>query len=268
MAFSSRTFPSDRKDKVPNAPASGIAAIPLEILGIIDVGEIQFPKSGYYYGPRRPDFSVIHVKMRELPCVELLSDFSHLRVGDEVASLGYPMGADLLTAPGWLHQLGPTLQRGIISAILPFPCKAPHSVLIDIMSLGGASGSPVFLANEPRIIGVLFAGLEESQVIFTPGQDETLQPVGMTKAATSLSYVVPAYYVAALLEKVQQNPISKLPPNTKTLNETLQEIEFVVRKTPGKHNEPPRPGKATTPELAEGIEGFVNISYLDEEEKL
>jgi hypothetical protein len=98
------------------------------------------------------------VKAKGLPRVELEGNTDKLVEGVEVGTIGYPMGTDALRAPGWVNQFGPFLQRGIIGAILPTRCKAPHSFVINLVSLGGASGSPVFLAESGHVIGVLQFG--------------------------------------------------------------------------------------------------------------
>src|SRR5260370_38364128 len=101
------------------------------------------------------------------------------------------MGTPALTAPGSVHQLSPFLQRGIISAVLPFPCQAPHSFVINLMRLGGASGSPVFLTDSPRVIGILNAGLLDAALTVGQGQNGPAA-IGVTQTPTNFSYVVPA----------------------------------------------------------------------------
>src|ERR1700693_5339325 len=153
-AFTAVLFHFIDKERYPNAPVQGYARIPLQILGIIRTGDIELSAGGVYYGPRKPDFNGVRVKVKSLPKVELATDSKCLREGVEVGTIGFPMGTDALTAPGWLHHLSPFLERGVISAVLPFPCAAPHSFVINAMSIGGASGSPVFLADSPKIIGI------------------------------------------------------------------------------------------------------------------
>lgn len=120
----------------------GMVEIPLEILGGANIA--QFSTGPEYYGPKSgPDLAFVLVKARGLPVVKL-NDGSVVEEGTEVATAGFPMGTDALTAPGWIHQVTPTLQRGIISAVLPFPCSTPHAYAVNIMVQGGASGSPYF----------------------------------------------------------------------------------------------------------------------------
>lgn len=250
------------KAAAPNSPTEGIAEIPLEVLRVFKIGELQFSTTGYYYGPRRPDFSVVHVKAKELPTVKLLPDTSLLKVGTEIATLGYPMGTDALTAPGWLHQIGPTLQRGIISAVLPFPCERPHSFVINIMSQGGASGSPVFLTDDARALGVLNAGLEERTKSFIVNHRGDVENRDYVNVPTNLSYVVPAYFLSSFLETIREDQRFQLPADTKTLHEILQTSSFVIPKERGEHSEPPQPGVINISDADPNLGGVVKITEV------
>jgi hypothetical protein len=181
--------------------------------------------------------------VKGLPEVELLASTDALREGVEVATVEFPMGTEALTAPGWLHQHGPFLQRGIISAILPFVCKAPHSFVINVMSMGGASGSPVFLTDSPKAIGILNAGLlttneTMSQILGAPVR------LGITQTSTNFSYVVPAYFFASAVQPIKDSGKLQLPADTLSLDEMISRANLVVRKQPG-HNEPPDPRRIT-----------------------
>lgn len=136
----------------------GMLNIPLQVTGAFRIG--QFTPGSAYYGPKIPDIAFIHVKAKRLPALDL--DVSTpLEEGLQVATAGFPMGTDALTAPGWLHQLTPTLQEGIISAVLPFSCSTPHAFTINVMVQGGASGSPVFLPSSGKVVGILYAALND-----------------------------------------------------------------------------------------------------------
>jgi hypothetical protein len=226
------------QQRYPNAPTEGYAEIPLEVLGVIRVGDIQLNQGrGIYYGPRRPDFNIVHVKAKGLPKIDVLASTDALREGTEVATVGFPMGTEALTAPGWLHQLGPFLQRGVISAVLPFTCKAPHPFVINVMSMGGASGSPVFLTDSAQAIGILNAGLltpneTVSQVMGTPVR------LGITQTPTNFSYVVPSYFFASAITPIRESGKFELPNDTLSLDEMIRKAKLEVGKQPG-HNEPP-----------------------------
>ena len=38
-----------------------MARVPLEVIGAFKIGQLEFERSGYYYGPRKPDFGIVHV---------------------------------------------------------------------------------------------------------------------------------------------------------------------------------------------------------------
>jgi hypothetical protein len=262
--FTAALFHHITKELYSDAPMEGYALIPLEVLGVVRVGDIQLDRpgqSGIYYGPRRPDFNIVHVKAKGLPKIELLTSTGALREGVEVATVGFPMGTEALTAPGWLHQHGPFLQRGIISAILPFVCKAPHSFVINVMSMGGASGSPVFLTDSPKAIGILNAGLlaaneTVSQILGAPVR------LGITQTSTNFSYVVPAYFFASAVKPIKDSGNFQLPEDTMSLDEMIRKANFEVRKQPG-HNEPPDPRKiAIVPDDAPTINVVMEPTVL------
>jgi hypothetical protein len=230
------------KQHYPNAPTEGYAEIPLEVLGVVRVGDIQLnPERGIYYGPRRPDFNVVHVKAKGLPKIDVLATTDALREGTEVATVGFPMGTEALMAPGWLHQLCPFLQRGVISAVLPFTCKAPHSFVINVMSMGGASGSPVFLTDSPKVVGILNAGLLNANETVSQVMG-TRVSLGITQTPTNFSYVVPSYFFASAIMPIKQSGKFELPDDTLSLDEMIRKANLEVGKQPG-HNEPPDPRK-------------------------
>ncbi len=189
----------------------GVVEIPLEVLG---VGMIKaFDGGKHYYGPKDgPDLAFVHVKARGLPAVQIDST-SVVEEGVELATAGFPMGTDALTAPGWLHQLTPTLQRGVCSAVLPFACPTPHGYSMNIMSQGGASGSPVFSCESGKVIGVLYGGLTDIDV--------TLKAQEPFKIPTNITYVVPAHYLANAMKEFEKNPDMTLPGDAKTIDEML-----------------------------------------------
>ena len=170
----------------------GISYTPVEILNI---GTIRGSPPEVYYGPKEgPDLAFVQAKVRGLSPVEL-EDGIVLEEGLEVGTSGFPMGTVALTAPGWLHQVTPTLQKGIISSILPFPCKCPHGFTINVMVQGGASGSPVFQWESGKVLGILYAGLKDS-CYFSINNNYYSAPM----LPTNISYVIPSYYITKILK--------------------------------------------------------------------
>ncbi len=195
---------------------AGMVEIPLEILGVVVI--TKFSGGAAYYGPKDgPDLAFVHVKARGLPTVDIDAR-SAIDEGTDVATAGFPMGTDALIAPGWMHQITPTLQRGIVSAVLPFPCPTPHAYSINIMAQGGASGSPVFLSDSGAVVGVLYAGLNDLGV--------TLKEKDIYRIPTNISYVVPAHYLAHSMDGYVKEANLQQPADAKTIDEMLAGAEL------------------------------------------
>lgn len=126
----------------------------------------EFTSSGQFYGGQLPDVAFAQLRVCELPSVQLASDDWYLRVGMEVATAGFPLGENPLVVHGVIGQGTPLLRKGIISAVNPFPCPQPEGFTIDIMSQGGASGSPIFRTDRPEVLGILYAGFPAMNITF------------------------------------------------------------------------------------------------------
>lgn len=177
-------------------PDKGMMPIPLDIKGI-GILKRKRPIEGYNYGPEIPDLGFIHVHIKDLPNLKI-SEHLELKEGDEVMLSGFPMGTETLRAPGWLHQLSPTLQSGIISSILPFPCSHPHAILLNIMTQGGSSGSPVFNPNTGEVIGIEYAGIVEPKSVI--GDAGGI----IYKNNTSLTLAIPANVIYKIFCKIDE----------------------------------------------------------------
>lgn len=176
----------------------GMAQLTMRVLGAFTVE--SFETKGPYYGPDKPDIGLLHVDMHGLPEVLLKVDQSSIAPGARVATVGFPMGTRALSAPGYVHQLCPTLQEGIVSAVLPFPSSTPHAIMLNMMSQGGASGSPIFLPHTSEVIGVLYGGLNETYSLSIQG---THVPY---LVPTNFTYCVPAHYLAQFLDHARTEP--------------------------------------------------------------
>ncbi len=112
-----------------------------------------------YVGPNPPDVAYLKVNVRETPALELAEH--SVREGEMVAFAGFPLGNQLLRAPGWLHQVCPTMHSGVVGAILPHrQHPTPHGFLVHANTQGGASGSPVF-RKDGKLVGMLYMGVNE-----------------------------------------------------------------------------------------------------------
>jgi S1-C subfamily serine protease len=141
-----------------------------QILAINSIS--SFESSGPYFGATPPDFGFVQIDLPALPVIEICGDPHVIEVGLEVATLGFPMGDIPLTPyeQGKASQISAFARRGIISSVLPCECADPHGFSIDILSEGGASGSPIFRTDDPRAIGILHAGINGAPITYAvPG---------------------------------------------------------------------------------------------------
>jgi S1-C subfamily serine protease len=213
-----------------NIPDRGMVSAFLEVEAVGTLAREE-PVEGAYYGPNVPDIGFIYVKVKGLPVVELETSFN-LEEGDEVFISGFPMGTRTLRAPGWIHQINPVLQRGIVSAIQPFPCPTPHGLLIDAMVQGGSSGSPIFNAQTAKVEALLYGGLVERNTI--PLQVGTNIGLPYTYG-TSLTLAIPAFIISELLQKSlfdAKTGMAHIRDTSKhpTLDELFATKEIIVRE--------------------------------------
>jgi len=118
----------------------------------------RFGAPGPFYGQAVPDMAFLQLNVKDVPPLSFLAEPNSLKIGMPVATAGFPLGTDALLLYEKVVQLTPLLRAGIISSLYPFPCPNPHGFTVDIMAQGGASGSPIFLTTEPKVVGLLYGG--------------------------------------------------------------------------------------------------------------
>ena len=194
-----------------------LGLVPLKVIGKTET--LSYKPQGPWYGPEIPDVSLINVEARELPQASIQPDAAILQEGLDLATAGFPMGRDTLMAPGYMHQHGPTLQRGILGALLPFPRTLPHAFIVNVLTQGGSSGSPVFLPDTGEVVGIVYAGLNEPAM--TAKKDVYIRP-------TAVTYAIPAGFLDVTLKerrKAGELDTSSNLPTLKQLIETLPQRE-------------------------------------------
>lgn len=200
----------------------GLTTITMEVIGVgtCELGEKPL------YGSKVPDIGLIRVAYRNLPALKLKEPQSY-EEGEEIATAGYPLGHLLLRNGGNLDHLGPTLKRGVIGSVLPFPCEFPHALLLNMMSQGGASGSPIFEAESGDVLGVLYAGVEEPRQIHIPSSGS--QPFMLQYSTpTDITYAVPAYLIKTVIEKAKEDPKFQ----AQKVDDIKDYAEFIDKNTP------------------------------------
>jgi hypothetical protein len=169
----------------------------LEILGI-GYATVFGDTSGYL-GPNPPDVAFLLLEATETPALEVSGD--RLQEGEELAFAGFPMGRELLQAPGWLHQVSPTLHTGIAASILPHNhVRTPHSFLMHANTQGGGSGSPVF-RKDGKVVGMVYLGIRD-RYHFGGGENDNGATV--YNVPTSLTCCVSREILSAVLPQVAQ----------------------------------------------------------------
>ena len=183
-------------------------------IGVKSWGAIDsFTSTTDWYGQPVPDIGFVQLEVRDTPFLELADEDFYLRPGMDIATIGYPLGTVPLTLHGKISQVGPLIRRGIVSSVYPFTTPRPHGFTIDIMQQGGSSGSPIFAADSPKVVGMMWGGLPETR--FAQSEDASL----MYTLNTNISLAEPAHIIRAALEAV----LAAQRPSTAALP-TLQQL--------------------------------------------
>lgn len=130
----------------------------------------EFSSTGPFYGEQVPDIGFVQIDVQGLDAIEFATEPGTLRIGNSIATAGFGMGTAPIVTFDKVTQLTPLLRHGVISSVYPCPCPLPDGFTIDVMTQGGESGSPVFLPDQPKIVGMVEAGFPNSNVtICLPG---------------------------------------------------------------------------------------------------
>lgn len=142
-------------------PGKGMAEIRVPIKSVMIIKGKQVAPGGVMYGGP-PDLGVIATKFNKAPFLKL-TDQNLPPEGSEVFFCGFPLGEQMFYTEHGREQFTSTIQRGIISAHLPFSgIPNPHAFVIDATCNPGNSGSPVINAADGMVIGVVFARRTEA----------------------------------------------------------------------------------------------------------
>jgi S1-C subfamily serine protease len=168
----------------------------------------RFSSSETWYGKTIPDIGFVQLAVREVPILKLASEKFYLKIGMEIATLGYPMGNLPLTALGKLNQASPFLRHGVVSSLFPCPTALPHGFTIDVMQQGGSSGSPVLRTSDGLVVGMMSSGVPEWRVA------QSQQASLAYSLNTNISIAEPAHILQKALDefrKVQAIKVDTVP---------------------------------------------------------
>ena len=117
-----------------------------------------------------PKLDIASVRARSAPAarhdpppVSVIKASDQIEVGEEIGLVGFPHGSALLGKKRSLIRFGPLFQRGSVSALTPYDGNTPNEILLDLITAGAASGSPIFRIATGEVIGVLARGQEQRQ---------------------------------------------------------------------------------------------------------
>lgn len=173
----------------------GFGAIPFPI---VEVAAPSVAPDILTHYESAPDLAVCRINIQALdekkiarPPHLTLGNSENVRAGDEVGTLGFPLGLTLTPHDGRLRQMTPIAQKGVIAAVLPFAsARNPHAFQLDISINGGSSGSPLFRAETGEVVGVVFAApIRPHDVILQTPQGPL--PIASVPLPTGFGYAVP-----------------------------------------------------------------------------
>lgn len=174
--------------------------------------------TGAYYGPK-PDLALLSVNCKGLSDYAFAINSEPAEEGVAIATSGFPMGSVLLHLEGQLDHIAPTLQSGIVSAVLPFPKAKPHGYLANIMVQEGASGSPVFLPDSGEVVGVVCSRrLDHGEVLL-----KLPKPIYVT-VPTNFSHVVPSHFLQLIVDEWAEDLMKFIPGDAPNIADVLDAI--------------------------------------------
>lgn len=151
-----------------------------------------------YTGPLPIDVSYVLLPFTDMPYLKVAD--ASVQEGETAAFAGFPMGTRLLRAPGWMHQLCPTLHAGLVAAILPHKsATTPTGFLLHANTQGGASGSPVF-RPDGTVVGMVYMTIQDE---YRFGGGEGDQGVTSYLVPTELTGCISRETIAQVLPKVE-----------------------------------------------------------------
>jgi hypothetical protein len=100
--------------------------------------------------------------------LSILENVQDLRLGEPIGAMGYAYGNllhidETSPTPDAIARYGPILQQGYISGFRPWEqTTVIDDLLLDIRSIGGMSGSPVFRRKTGHVVGVIYDGMAQT----------------------------------------------------------------------------------------------------------
>ena len=187
----------------------GIKTLPIVEIFYINDFDYNVP-----YAPPssvKPDIAFLQIMAKNLPVAKLCQNYFNIIPGDEVFTMGFPLGKNLMVlkeeTDEWIQNFLPIIQKGIISGVLPFRCPDPYGFLINIMAQEGSSGSPLILTKTNEIIGIINKRVYQG----SPKKTDFIP--------TNFSYAIGLKAIPMLVELVKTNERFRDISNFKDIDE-------------------------------------------------
>ena len=159
----------------------------------------NFQAASRWYGEIDPDLAFVQLRATDTPALKLDERTGLVRAGIDIGTAGFPMGSSAITLHGNITQVMPMLRRGIISSVFPFQAPLPHGFTIDAMVQPGASGSPVFLTDEPTVVGMLSAVMRDTATGTFSSEEPSFSGMLSIPLSTNISIALPSHLIAKAL---------------------------------------------------------------------
>jgi S1-C subfamily serine protease len=223
-------------------------------MGILDVDLDDwwqmntFRAEANWHGEILPDIGFVQIRATGTPALKFYEEPGTLRVGASIATGGFAMGELPILIHGHVTQITPLLRRGIISSVFPFNGPFPHGLTIDAMVQPGASGSPVFLEDQPIVIGMIGSVLRDQAYATLALPDGSIANIAIP-LSTNVSIALPGHLLAKAAEVVQEKVVgdrakgfpllSSLVPNDEADHSSIDWVELPMDLEEPKPNLPP-----------------------------
>jgi S1-C subfamily serine protease len=165
----------------------------------------KFDAGGEWYGEHMPDLAFVQLEVTDTPALSLDERPMAIRVGRSIATAGFPMGSVPILVHGKVTQLSPMLRRGVVSSVFPFVSPFPHGFTIDAMVQPGASGSPIFLEEEPVVIGMVESVLRDHTTTTLTSVEPAFSGTLSVPLSTNISIALAGHLLAKALRSFSEN---------------------------------------------------------------
>jgi Trypsin-like peptidase domain len=183
----------------PTAGKPGEASFRMMIVELLDYASLRaFNRSPRWHGEENPDIAFVQLEMRQTPYLRLTEEEFYVQPGTAIATAGFPMGTIALTVMGKWNQVIPFVRGGIVSSVFPSSIRWPHGFTIDVMQQGGSSGSPIFYADDPTVVGMMASS------VLDPVEASGPQLSFQICLNTNMSIAVPGHIIARALQSFRE----------------------------------------------------------------